>query len=179
MKKLVLLSLLVATATAARAQTSGTTDVKYYVQPSFVYAFLGDFKDAAGGAVSFGAAINRDHLVDLEVARFNSETTKWPALTMDFTPILLNYRYRFSVDGGVSFQVGGCIGTTLEKPSNYAYGSLSSASAFTIGGIVGVSKSLTDTVSLDLSAKVLRLNSTSLTTSGGIQMLTLGVNFRL
>jgi len=176
MKKLtaLMLGLCAAISTmSAQAQTSPERDAKLYARPELVIAFPGDFDNAVGGGLALGYSIAKAHAVEVEAIYFSS---KDGYTTVKFMPVVGSYIYSLRLDPRFSLKVGASIGATYEK-ADY-YWAHENTSAFTFGARAGLAYTLAKNVSLDLDVSALRLNETSITTSGNIVLTTLGVNFR-
>jgi opacity protein-like surface antigen len=170
-------ALLTAVSTAsAQTPAPAPSRIAFYAEPSVIVAFGGDFDTAAGGALALGLSLNNAHSLEAQVIRYKTE-----AGYADFTfmPVLATYKYRLPLPHKkLSIKLGGSIGATrLRAESHYGWGE-ETQTAFTVGAVGGLSYALTERVSLEGNVLVLGLDDTNLTTSGRIQIVTAGVNFR-
>jgi len=182
MKKLLVISTLLLAACCARAQNSTMAGVRFYAQPSVVYVFPGDFKNATGEAIALGALINDQHSLEVEAIWFSTHDKSNTFIKVDFMPLLATYKYHFPSHNGVSGYFGAAAGSTSEHLTA-DFGSIlgsykTSSTVFTYGLQAGVTYALGSSVDLDFGGKVLRMNQSGITTEGNISMLTAGLRFR-
>ena len=128
--------------------------------------------------IAFGAAFAGPHRVEIEAGFFRSDV-KRSDFTMDFIPVVLNYKYSLPVAERWTVHAGVTAGAVYQKP-RFSYGMEGKTkSGETFGVNAGASFSLNERLSLEGAAKVLRINETRYTTAGNVVLLQLGLNVRL
>jgi hypothetical protein len=178
MKKLILvLSSMLAATSVAQAQNNAV-GTRFYVQPSFVYVFPGDFENKAGAALAFGASFAGNHSVEVEGIRYETTDEKFRSLKVKFTHVLATYKYAFPLNAKTDAYVGVSAGSTQQHARiSYSGGRIRGA-AFTAGAQGGIEYKLSSHLSVNLGAKVLGLQETDVTTKGSIALLNAGVKFQ-
>ena len=170
-----------AVASSASAQTPTPRAVEFYVQPSALVVFPGEFKDTAGGSLAVGATFAQQHSVEFEAIYFNTRTDHFASTRVIFVPLLATYKYRGTLTEKLSWHAGASIGATVEdaRQTYYYWSAEKTTTAFTYGFEGGVMYALTSRLSLDVSGKLLHLNESGLTTDGNISMFGVGLHIRL
>ncbi len=171
----------VATAQIPDAATAGST--RFYVQPSLVLAVPGsDFDTAAGLGVAVGVAFKSRHSVELEFVQFETEPSDgYAPYEMDFTHILVTYKYRIPITPKFSAYAGGSIGrvsqTISASPGYYIIGD-DTDDSINVGLTGGVQYQLEEHIAFDGGLKLLGQDDTRFTTSGSVLLLQASVKFQ-
>ncbi len=186
MKKFLLFVLSACAATVAAAQNPGATaadDTRLYVQPSLVFAMPGsDFDNAAGFGAAVGVAFKSRHSVELEYVQYETEPDSgYAPYEMEFTHLLVTYKYRIPITPKFSAYAGGSIGQVSQKisasPGFYIIGDDRDES-INVGLAGGVQYRFEDNIVFDGGLKVLGQDDTRFTTSGSVVLLQASVKFQ-
>ncbi|ATC64227.1 hypothetical protein CMV30_09805 [Nibricoccus aquaticus] len=186
MKNTLLFLLSACAATVATAQTptvSTPAATRFYVQPSLVLAIPGsDFDTAMGLGAAVGVSFKSRHSVELEYVQFETEPDAgYAPFDIDFTHILVTYKYRIPFTPKFSSYVGGSIGRVSQKISAsqgfYIIGD-DTDDSISVGLVGGVQYQFEDNIVFDGGLKVLGQDDTRFTTSGSVLLVQASVKFQ-
>jgi|GEM_PF-4710346 len=198
MRHLIFISCLLAGLGLTRA--AGSPDLRFYTEPSVVYAhFKGDIHDAFGASLAIGTSFRQVHSLALEVSYFKAKTD-FDSLAIAFNPALLKYRYSLPLNHGWSAYVGVAGGAVFERSTVTEYSffpaAISSAplrnestsyvtrtvyqrdTAGAIGAEVGVAAHLNEQVSVGLGLTTLELSKSDITTKGSMLLVNLKLAYQ-
>lgn len=154
----------------------------FFVQPGVAVVSVGDdFKDTAAFTAAAGVAFAKHHSVEVEGVFFKAKSdVAWVPLELKYSIVLATYKYAFRFRHGLSVFAGASVGQTKQsasvKPGFYIIGDKSDdTSAYGVTG--GVSYRLNPNVEFTAGGKILGMDKTRFTTSGGIIMLQGAVRF--
>ncbi|HTZ20470.1 MAG TPA: outer membrane beta-barrel protein [Opitutaceae bacterium] len=163
----------------AEAQPRTTGGLTFYAQPSVIVAFPGsDFNSVVGGALALGVNLNPTNSFELEVTHFETKAKRLSSEKVEFTPIMLGYKYRVPLTQNLSWQLGASVGALYERAHvGYFWGYSGGQTAFAAAVQGGIAYTMSENVSLDLNAKVQYSAATNITTAGSMAIINLGLKF--
>jgi len=193
MKKLYITALalaLIAPALRASAQTGSHP----YLQASAIYAIVGeDFKNGPGMALAAGVSITKHHSVEVEAISFNTETKDsyysyyyTDKTTLKFTPLLLTYRYTFTVNEKFGAFAGFSVGAAFvkyERGSNslyYYYPSSTRSGTDTViagGPQIGCGYKFSKNSSITATLRAVFIDTTTIALGGNLLIFQLGYRY--
>ncbi len=181
---LFLLSACVATVATAQTPAAAKADAtRFYAQPSLVLAIPGsDFDTAMGLGAAVGVSFKSRHSVELEFVQFETEPDEgYAPFQLDFTHILVTYKYRIPITPKFSAYAGGSVGRLSQKASAsqgfYIIGD-DTDDSINVGLTGGVQYQFEDRIAFDGGLKVLGQDDTRFTTSGSVLLLQASVKFQ-
>lgn len=161
----------------------GDDGARFFVQPGVAAISVGDdFKDAVGFSAAAGVAFATHHSAELEGIFFKTKSdVYWAPIELKYSIVLATYKYAFRFRHGLSAFAGASVGQTKQsasaKPGYYIIGEKSD-DTYAYGLTGGVSYRLNPNVAFEAGGKLLGMDDTRFTTSGGILVLQGSVRFQ-
>jgi hypothetical protein len=175
-------------------RASAQTCAHPYLQASAIYALIGDdFKSGPGVALAAGVSITKHHSVEVEAILFNTETKDSyysyyynDKTTLKFTPLLLTYRYTFTVNEKFGAFAGFSVGAAFvkyDRSSNspyYYYTSSTRSGTDTVlagGPQIGCGYKFSNNSSITATLRALFIDTTTVALGGNLLIFQLGYRF--
>jgi len=170
---------------------SARASIQSYLQVSAIYADIdGDFKSGPGLTVAGGVAFTKHNSIEAEVISFNTQTKDFnPSYDnkiktkIQFTPILLTYRYTFPVNDQFGAFAGFSVGRTYARyEKSYAWNSThwsqSGTDSVNSGGPqIGCTYNFSPHSSITAALRALYIDQTDATTISRLYIFQLGYRF--